>query len=160
MNEREKLIGLLMSAPTDIEGNRGVGVIADYLLEHGVIVPLVNVGDTVYVITTCRDFPTMLDGSYETATGYYCPCELRDICPHNADDCTSVADTEAVFEDEINSIYITDRGTELVGEYIPNIELSDYGKTVFLTREEAEEALKERETVGNSDTLKGGVNNG
>ena len=33
----------------------------------------------------------------------------------------------------------------------------DIGKTVFLTREEAEKALKERETVGNSDKLKGGV---
>lgn len=45
MNEREKLIGLLMSAPTDIEGNRGVGAIADYLLEHGVIVPPVKRGE-------------------------------------------------------------------------------------------------------------------
>ena len=35
---REKLIELLMTTPTDYEGNRGVGVIADYLLANGVIV--------------------------------------------------------------------------------------------------------------------------
>lgn len=50
MNERERLIRLLMSAPTDIMGNRGVGAIADYLLGHGVIVPPAKVGDKLYSI--------------------------------------------------------------------------------------------------------------
>lgn len=47
---RKKLIKLLMSAPTDIMGNRGVGAIADYLLKHGVIVPPAKIGDKIYSI--------------------------------------------------------------------------------------------------------------
>ena len=35
---RQRLIELLQTVPTDPEGNRNVGVIADYLLENGVVV--------------------------------------------------------------------------------------------------------------------------
>ena len=38
MNAREKLIELLQSAPADIMGNIGVGVLADHLISHGVTV--------------------------------------------------------------------------------------------------------------------------
>ena len=36
MNERERLIELLQSVPVDCTDCRGVGTIADYLLENGV----------------------------------------------------------------------------------------------------------------------------
>ena len=49
MTERERLEELLMASPTDFDGNRNVGVIADYLIAKGVIVPPCKVGDTVYV---------------------------------------------------------------------------------------------------------------
>lgn len=45
MTERERLINLLQNVPADFEGNRGVGTIADFLLENGVIVPPVKVGE-------------------------------------------------------------------------------------------------------------------
>ena len=50
MTERERLIELLQNVPADSEGNRGVGRIADYLLENGVIVPPVKVGDTFFYL--------------------------------------------------------------------------------------------------------------
>lgn len=43
MTERERLINLLQNVPADFEGNRGVGTIADFLLDNGVIVPSVKV---------------------------------------------------------------------------------------------------------------------
>ncbi|MBE6784164.1 MAG: hypothetical protein E7536_09165 [Ruminococcaceae bacterium] len=45
---RDRLIELLQSVPANYEGNRGVGSIADFLLENGVIVPPCKVGDTIY----------------------------------------------------------------------------------------------------------------
>ena len=50
MTERERLIELLQSVPVDCTDCRGVGTIADYLLENGVIVPPVKVGDTIYEV--------------------------------------------------------------------------------------------------------------
>lgn len=47
---REKLIELLSSCPTDPEGNRNVAVIAQHLLDNGVIVPPCKVGATLYSI--------------------------------------------------------------------------------------------------------------
>ena len=49
VTERERLIELLQSVPVDCTDCRGVGTIADYLLENGVIVPPVKVGDTLTV---------------------------------------------------------------------------------------------------------------
>ena len=39
MDVREKLVELLQSAPADIMGNIGVGVLADHLIANGVTVP-------------------------------------------------------------------------------------------------------------------------
>ena len=45
------------------------------------IVPPCEIGDTVYHITTCKNFSRVLDGTlydgnggHGSATGYYCPC--------------------------------------------------------------------------------------
>ncbi len=48
MEQRERLIKLLQSVPTDEEGNIGVNRIADHLLDNGVIVPPCKAGDEVY----------------------------------------------------------------------------------------------------------------
>ena len=48
MTDRKRLIRLMQEASqskSDYAGNIGLGQIADYLLEHGVIVPLYKVGD-------------------------------------------------------------------------------------------------------------------
>ena len=52
MTEREKLIDLLQNVPADYEGNRGVGTIANYLLENGVNVLPCSVGETWYVMAS------------------------------------------------------------------------------------------------------------
>ena len=132
MNEKERLIKLLMSAPTDIMGNRGVGAIADYLLGHGVIVLPVKVGDTVYKLgwTTCKN-----GESYPDSYGC-CGCE---------DECD--------IKRTIVEVKVPTR------EFIVGF-LTDSVTSYYFTREEAEEALEEREFVDNSDKLKGVENNG
>lgn len=52
MTDRKRLIELMQEASqskSDYAGNIGLGQIADYLLEHGIIVPPCKVGDIVYV---------------------------------------------------------------------------------------------------------------
>lgn len=58
---RDKLIELLQSVSTNEEGNRGVGSIADFLLENGVIVPPCKVGDTVYITITSPAVPSVIE---------------------------------------------------------------------------------------------------
>ena len=45
MDVREKLVELLQSAPADIMGNIGVGVLADHLISNGVTVQECKLGD-------------------------------------------------------------------------------------------------------------------
>ena len=90
--------------------------IADDLLTNGVIVPPCKVGDTVYYLNT----------TYHMAPK-----------------------RNAIYEAKVTRIVTTDLGTWLVIQIrtggdgcweIPDIR--DWGKTVFLTREEAEQALQ------------------
>jgi hypothetical protein len=122
MTDRERLVELLLSVPCGYDG-AGADGIADYLLANGVIVPPCKVGDSCY--------------------------------PLNA------SETELTCEEKISRITISERNI-IIGYY----EHWDYsnrcrktdtwrlplrtrilGKGVFLTREEAERALKEREQV-------------
>lgn len=90
--------------------------LADYLLANGVIVPPCKVGDIVYYFSE-----NPLNLSVQTNT---------------------------IYEAKVVRIVTTNLGTTLViqihNDYgcteIPDI--NDFGKTVFLTREEAERALK------------------
>ena len=109
MTERERLIELLQNVPADSEGNRGVGRIADYLLENGVIAPPVQVGATVYCTDSYRHLIKPLE-----IFGFDC---TKRICKYY---CSG-------------------------GDYTPAwFKPAEMGKTVFLTREEAEKALAER----------------
>lgn len=109
-----------------------------------------KVGDIVYHITTCEHFPRFLDGTmYDDngglgiATGSYCHYELSEKCPFVKDfDCNKTKNKLAVFEDEIESFYIYDSGISIGLCYSGSVNILDFGKTVFLTREEAEAALK------------------
>ena len=88
--------------------------LANYLLENGVIVPPCKVGDVVYKL-----FPP------------YCHKREEDKCDHYCDGYdTTCEEYEGVYE-------IYDVPFKL-GMF------NDFGKTVFLTKEEAEAKLKER----------------
>lgn len=115
MTEREKLIDLLQNVPADYEGNRGVGTIADYLLKNGVIVPVVAIGTTVYEIR--QKGISFSNRRYDS--GITTKKQLKN----------------AIFDGK--TLYIESK----LYAKSDNVRL---GKTVFLTREEAEKALEER----------------
>lgn len=105
-----------------------------------------KVGDSVFNICKCEEIPTQLDGtlyshdgSPGTATGYYCPYENN--CPHDTDDCEKVKDELAVFEDEVVGFNLCDNEIWVYLENTPNSNVGQFGKAVFLSREEAEKAL-------------------
>ena len=95
MTDRERLTALLMAGAGDFLG-KGISLncskLADYLLEHGVIVLPCKAGDTLYCESAIKGHITYL----------------------------KAPDLEWIFE---------------------NREI--FGKEIFLTREEAEQALKE-----------------
>ena len=118
---RDRLIELVCNCPSKIMGANmfleKISVdLADYLLANGVIVPPCKVGDTVYYVS---DNPLNLSVQANT-----------------------------IYEADVSRIITTRYGTTLVIQIhnsygcteIPDV--NDYGKTVFLTREEAEQALK------------------
>ena len=121
MTERERLIELLMQG--DIAAakqgvfnccmcRREAETIADYLLENGVIVPPVKVGDTVYCTDSYRHLIKPLE----------------------------IIGFEVDYTKRICKYYCSG------GDYTPAwFKPTEIGKTVFLTREEAEKALKESE---------------
>lgn len=121
---RDRLIELL-----DIiiqPGKKTMGDIADHLLANGVIVPPCKVGDTVYKLQThiwmndcdwCEHF---------RCGGFGDPHQCaRTNSPYKHPDCT-----------EIKEVVATQKNILLWIAY------GEFGKTVFLTREEAERALK------------------
>lgn len=118
MTDREELTALIMGG-LDVAFKKTGAVncseLADYLLEHGVIVPPCKVGDMVYAYDVyfyeIHDFRITQKVLYDGApTIYTGECRNGDVM--------------------LSDITFTD---------------SDIGKTVFLTREEAEKALKKRE---------------
>mgnify|MGYP007095648601 CR=1 FL=1 len=118
MNERERLIELLLESEPikdrDLDDNwydGEISDIADYLLQNGVIVPPVKVGDTVYTVSKKRGIETkmVVEISWKR-------------------DCAG-----------------TDLGWGLIlsGKRSNNrYNVSSIGKTVFLTKEQAEKALQ------------------
>ena len=117
MTERERLIELLQNVPADSEGNRGVGRIADYLLENGVIVPPCCIGDTVYEIRENGRSP---------------------ISGRRFDRCITTVQMLDCAVIRKSTLYAKEK------RYAKNDSVR-LGKTVFLTREEAEKALEESE---------------
>lgn len=119
-----------------------------------------GVGDKVYVITTCKDFCKVLDGelwsdyfSYGDATGYYCPYELNDSCPFEDDfeecegGCECFENKLAIFEDYVESIMVYEHEDVVFLVNCGSASFSDFGRTTFLKKEEAEEKLKELQST-------------
>ena len=131
MTEREKLIELLKKAPyganaitlSDKHKDSILGEIADYLLENGVIVSPVSLGDKIYEIISLKD----REPYFITAT--VCAVHIAD---GSRNSCQRKRESYIVAECP---------GTKYVHKY----PISKFGKTVFLTREEAEKALRESE---------------
>lgn len=113
-----------------------------------------GIGDTVYHITTCKNFSQVLDGTMYgpngelgTATGLYCPCELAETCPFPCDDdgsfdCEKHKNTLTIFEDVVAGVFIEDMQDVITLGYSGSADFEDFGKTVFLTRAEAQAALR------------------
>lgn len=133
MNERERLIGLLMQGELEASkqgvfncswSKRKAEIIADFLLKNGVTVSTVKVGDIVYI----KGEAFKISFIHIEKEIYYCiqfDCEECCVCPF--------------YEDEVSWEGEHDCRTNGYIEFTAN----DIGKTVFLTREEAEKALKE-----------------
>ena len=95
--------------------------VADYLLANGVIVPPCKVGDTVYNLMEC---------SCENIDGVYTVCEFYDegMCACKTI-CTHLYRIEKCLVTDGNLLIFTKK----------------WGKTVFLTKEEAEQALRKED---------------
>lgn len=114
---RNKLIKLMQDWGTANTDSFPCESVADCLIENGVIVPPVKVGQTVY--SFCETFNTVLGYFVENLIISY-------------------------FEDNI-SCY-TYEANCVSDEFIDSIDFDfdDIGKTVFLTKEEAEKALNNK----------------
>ena len=146
MTDRDRLIELLVNFRkpdnpiTQMAERMIIERIADYLLANGVIVPPCKVGDTVYVITDCSHIMMYYDNDYLTGTGEI-ECPFEDVC--NFTDCND--ENTQVLETYVNFMGCED-GSEWFFrcEHINGVkDFNEIGKTVFLTKEEAEEKLKE-----------------
>lgn len=117
MTDRERLIDLMIEAKrTEPETGSFSEYLADYLLEHGVVMLPCKVGDRLYEVT-----------GRKTVSVY----KVRAI------------------RVELFGLFIEwDIVEGFVWQSLSGINADDIGKTVFLTREEAERALKEREDNG------------
>ena len=119
------------------------------------VIPPVRIGETIYHITTCKNFPQVLDGTmygpdggHGTATGYYCPCELQENCPHPLDDeggfdCDKHKNELAVFEDTVESIFLSQTEEMMNFDYSGSADFCEFGRTVFREYDKAKAALEE-----------------
>lgn len=115
---RDRLIELIYSAnkkftDENIADEEVVKILADHLIENGIILPPCKVGDTLY------DISEFVNG-----------CSSPEIYEYTCEYITIFKDKDGETVFEIDAI---------------NFHFNDFGKTVFLTREDAEKALRERE---------------
>ena len=122
MTERERLIKLVCRGLMKEGNNWKVENIADYLLQNGVIVPPCKVGDVVYMFNTNK---SAIQKMIMDKVDIRCHCVKDDEFSCCMPICTD-----------------TDHN---ICEYRFKNDFSEFGKTVFLSREEAETALKARE---------------
>ena len=118
MDVREKLVKLLKTSPTR-NGYTDLGDIADHLIAHGVVVLPCTIGDKVYV--------NYIYGRNKIITDSQMVCSIKQTVGVNDESYWKVC-VEQVIE----------KGYIVYHEYTED----DFGKTVFLTREEAEASLR------------------
>lgn len=123
---RDRLIQLITNSEIDFlcspNKTHFPTFLADHLIENGVIVPPCKVGDKVYVImgTSCED----IDGVYTT-------CEFYNLKSENL--CT-LPKGKCPYRYRIAECYVTEMNLLRF--------TAEWGKTVFLTKEDAEQKLK------------------
>jgi hypothetical protein len=118
---RERLIELIQ---TSVDGcaRHWAEVIADYLLENGVVLLPCKVGTRVYIVLDRYDARKLgcscclADYGFETECAYY-----------KSGDCTNMT---------------ANANWQIISRRFEYQHIYDFGKTVFLTREEAEAKLK------------------
>ena len=130
MNEREKLIELLLKCDKNNEvldcfnerpkKIQCAEIIADYLLASGMIVPPCKVGDAVY--------------SY-----FHRWIEEDGIFPYQITNITITQNKKGEWTKKYRAMRLIEGKTI---DWQLNFSFDDLGKTVFLTREDAEKALK------------------
>ena len=102
--------------------------LADHLLANGVIVPPYKVGDTVYRLdeyiwaSECGECEYFEEGWYDSP--HQC-CKTQSGI--KSPECIKISEEKAIFE-----------------SILSDMRWKEFGKTVFLTKEEAEKALAER----------------
>ena len=118
MDVREKLVKLLKTSPTR-NGYTDLGDIADHLIAHGVVVLPCKIGDKVYV--------NYIYGRNKIITDSQMVCSIKQTVGVNDESYWKVCVKQVI-----------EKGYIVYHEYTED----DFGKTVFLTREEAEASLR------------------
>ena len=127
MTDRKRLIDLIIEAKrTDPETGSFTDYLADYLIEHGVIVLPCKVGDTVYELDE--------DGRI-----------VKGIVQSIRQNLIRNKQGRWIVTSWLDDYYVDLNGTRFPHEAHLYSPFSSFGETVFLTREEAEKALEERE---------------
>ena len=103
------------------------GLIADHLIENGAILPPCKIGDVVYIRN--KSWHIEQDG----------------ISSYQITNMTITQNKKGVWTKKYRAMYLLNGKT--IDSQI-NFSFDDIGKTVFLTREEAEQKLKESENNG------------
>ena len=118
MDVREKLVKLLKTSPTR-NGYTDLGDIADHLIANGVVVLPCKIGDKVYV--------NYIYGRNKIITDSQMVCSIEQTVGVNDESYWKVCVKQVI-----------EKGYIVYHEYTED----DFGKTVFLTREEAEASLR------------------
>ncbi len=128
---------------------KGFAECADHLLANGVIVPPCKVGDTVYVIKYCRC------GNPQAYEMKHCHKKETKKTPKVIDSIMLLQKGKRLaknsYWNEKPKFEWRPIGTicyKIIKKPFKLELLTEIGKTVFITKEEAEQALKERESNG------------
>lgn len=132
---RDRLIELLKEANYIVKRNGfefNANVMADHLLANGVIVPPFNVGDTVYLLDDIVYDSECCDCEHYLVGGFGDPSECaRTRLGGKHPDCIEIKEEVVTQHDIFYYLYA-----------------KSFGRTVFIDKEEAERALKERSENG------------
>lgn len=112
----------------------------DFVNKELIVESPCKVGDTVYIIGTCKHIQKYFDNDYENGTGeIVCPFEAS--CHYDECDDKNIQ----LFKSYIEMIGIHDEDKVLkfnADGISNNFTLSDFGEIIFLEKEQAETALK------------------
>lgn len=106
------------------------------------------VGQTVFVIEKCENVKMYVDDDYFTGTGCT-ECPFEDSC--DIEDCDD--SHIRIFETVVTDLWYGDSNDNRSEVFLQHMGhgymYSDFGKTIFLNREDAKKAINERVTMDN-----------